>query len=678
MSTGHTYDVEQAGWYNVKVTATRGNGCISYDSTYVLLLFNDVGIDSLIHPYNHCGLSHEEYIQLQVKNFGTDSIPAGEKIALAFILNSGIPVSDTLILTQPLYAGQKVSFTFSRGASDLSSKGIYNFSVFSTFSGDTIQSNDTLKKAIEIYGHPDVNLGPDITVKALSYTLDAGSGYTGYMWDDGATTQTREVTEPGNYWVRVLDENQCDNADTAYVWLKIRDIRPDVFASPVSDCRFTAAEQVTLRVLNAGSDTIPTGQQITVSYKLDEGIRKNESFNLTGRLLPGEYATHTFAGNVNLMDTADYHFEATSVMDEDMRTSNDTADLVIYRYPKPEIDFGLDEIEYVQGIEFPVDAGYSPFYSYQWQDNFDEHLYRVTRSGNYVVKATDVRTTCYDGDTVTVFLIYSDIGVTSTSLPGEGCTGEFSQVVVSISNLGTSNIGKDVPIYVACDINGERIVLDTLVRSGNFLTNSTLNLSLSAPVTIRESGVSEIAFYTLYGSDMKPWNDTLEIGYSALPSPVIDFGDINGVLQVDLPHILDAGPGHKSYLWQNGSTNQSFTATSSGIYSVTVTGQNDCLTSRTVQINLATGISDIRNNAGEVILYPNPNNGLFYLSTNSEIPADLTIQVVNNQGQVVYNRACSISSFLNESIDLQHLPGGIYHIVIMSNGQYFTNKMIIQ
>ena len=35
--------VEKAGWYNVKVTATRGNGCISFDSSYVQLLFNDAG-----------------------------------------------------------------------------------------------------------------------------------------------------------------------------------------------------------------------------------------------------------------------------------------------------------------------------------------------------------------------------------------------------------------------------------------------------------------------------------------------------------------------------------------------------------------------------------------------------------------------------------------------------------
>jgi hypothetical protein len=678
MSTGPEYDVEHAGWYTVKVTATRGNGCISRDSSYVLLLFNDVGVDSLIHPYNHCGLSQEEYIRLQVKNFGTDVLAAGEKIALTYVLNSGIPVSDTLILTQPLQSGQKVSFTFTGGAADLSSEGIYNFSVFSSFNGDTIQTNDTLDKAVEIYGHPDVYLGPDITVKALSHTLDAGSGYISYAWDNGATTQTREITEPGNYWVRVLDENQCDNSDTAYVWLKIRDIRPDVLVSPVSDCRFTGTEPVTLRVLNAGTDTIPTGEHITVSYSLNEGIRINESFDLAGLLLPGENTTHTFTGNVNLTDTADYQFEATAVMGEDMRVSNDTADLVIYRYPKPEIDFGLDEIEYVQDIEFPVDAGYSPFYSYQWQDNYSEHLYMTTRSGNYWVKATDTRTFCYDGDTVTVFLIYNDIGVTSTNLPAEGCTGEFNQVVVSISNLGTSNIGKDVPIYVACDMNGERIALDTLIRSGNFLTNSTLDLVLSAPVIIHESGFSEVAFHTLYGSDMKSWNDTLAIGYSALPSPEIDFGDVNGILQVDLPHLLDAGSGHKAYLWQNGSTNQSFTATSNGTYSVTVTGQNDCQTSRTVQINPVTGIRDIQSKAGEVILYPNPNNGLFYLSISSDIPEDLTVHVVNSQGQTVYNRVCTASSLLHEPIDIQHLPAGIYHIVIMGNGQLYNNKMMIQ
>ncbi len=47
--------------------------------------------------------------------------------------------------------------------------------------------------------------------------------------------------------------------------------------------------------------------------------------------------------------------------------------------------------------------------------------------------------------------------------------------------MGTSNIGKDVPIYVACDVNGERVSLDTLVRTSNFVTNSNLDLVLDFP-----------------------------------------------------------------------------------------------------------------------------------------------------------------------------------------------------
>ena len=48
------------------------------------------GVDSLIlFPYNHCGLGNEEYLQVRIRNFGTDSIPAGEKIAVTYELNGG-------------------------------------------------------------------------------------------------------------------------------------------------------------------------------------------------------------------------------------------------------------------------------------------------------------------------------------------------------------------------------------------------------------------------------------------------------------------------------------------------------------------------------------------------------------------------------------------------------------
>jgi hypothetical protein len=677
LSTGPVYDVKHDGWYHVLVTDARGNGCTSYDSSYVELLFNDVGIQSLLSPYDDCGLSKSENIKVRIRNFGTDSMPAGTKVGLGYILNAGVPVRDTLILSKALQADHMLDFTISKGPVDLSAKGIYHFKIFASFSGDTIHRNDTLNKNVEIFGHPFVDIGPDTTVKALAYVLDAGPGFINYTWDNASISQIREVTQSGTYWVRVKDGHQCENTDTAFIWLKIRDIRPDGFSSPLSDCHFTAGNPVSLRILNSGTDTVPSGQHIDTQYSMNEGSPVKESFDLSAPLLPGKSIIHTFSGQIDLMDTADYHFGAITTIASDIRKSNDTAALIIYRYPKPEVDFGLEEIVNIQDIQFEIEAGYSPFYTYKWQDSFNEHLYTATRSGRYSVKATDTRTTCYDGDTVTVFLIYGDVGVTSTSLPATGCTGSFENISVRIRNMGTSNIGKDVPIYVACDVNGHRVSLDTLVRTSNFVTNSNLDLVFTSPVAINETDICDVSFYTIYAADMKPWNDTLDSQFNPLPSPVIDFGDTEGVLMVDLPHVLDAGAGNKAYEWQDGSTDQSFTVTENGTYTVTVTGQNDCQSAKTVAINLETGTGESLANE-DVSVYPNPGNGLFFVKINRTIEDDMVLKLINNQGQIVFIRQFTNDSSVAESFDVQNLSRGIYHIMIQGKGILYQGKMIIQ
>jgi hypothetical protein len=57
---------------------------------------------------------------------------------------------------------------------------------------------------------------------------------------------------------------------------------------------------------------------------------------------------------------------------------------------------------------------------------------------------------------------------------------------------------------------------------------------------------------------------------------------------------------------------------------------------------------------------------------------ELTIQVMNSQGQTVYSRKGYGLSLRQEPVDVQHLPRGMYHIVITGNGKEFYNKMIIQ
>ncbi|HTB24242.1 MAG TPA: gliding motility-associated C-terminal domain-containing protein [Puia sp.] len=47
--------------------------------------------------------------------------------------------------------------------------------------------------------------------------LDAGSGYTNYLWQDGTNKQSIEVVDSGTYWVRITDEEGCINTDTAII-----------------------------------------------------------------------------------------------------------------------------------------------------------------------------------------------------------------------------------------------------------------------------------------------------------------------------------------------------------------------------------------------------------------------------------------------------------------------------
>jgi hypothetical protein len=159
-------------------------------------------------------------------------------------------------------------------------------------------------------------------------------------------------------------------------------------------------------------------------------------------------------------------------------------------------------------------------------------------------------------------------------------------------------------------------------------------------------------------------------------SPVVDFGDDDGVLTVALPHVLDAGSGHKSYLWNDGSTNPSYTVIVNGTYSVTVTGQNDCQTYKVVQIN-PTWAEDLSDPGATVLVYPNPSNGLFFLDITLKNPEELRISLVSVNGQMVSNQTLAAQESLLVPLDLTGYPKGIYQILVTGDSILYMAKVII-
>lgn len=84
--------------------------------------------------------------------------------------------------------------------------------------------------AVTTLALPVVDLGDAASFcEGTSLTLDAGSGFSSYLWSDGSTGQTLEVNVESEYWVTVTNENGCSNSDTVMV---TRDPLPGMAEQP--------------------------------------------------------------------------------------------------------------------------------------------------------------------------------------------------------------------------------------------------------------------------------------------------------------------------------------------------------------------------------------------------------------------------------------------------------------
>ncbi len=62
---------------------------------------------------------------------------------------------------------------------------------------------------------PQVSLGEDVSLcLGESHMLTPGADFETYLWSDGSTGSSITVSDPGNYWVEVTDENGCAASDT--------------------------------------------------------------------------------------------------------------------------------------------------------------------------------------------------------------------------------------------------------------------------------------------------------------------------------------------------------------------------------------------------------------------------------------------------------------------------------
>jgi hypothetical protein len=89
------------------------------------------------------------------------------------------------------------------------------------------------------------------------------------------------------------------------------------------------------------------------------------------------------------------------------------------------------------------------------------------------------------------------------------------------------------------------------------------------------------------------------------------------------------------------------------------------------------GIDQINANNGFMV-YPNPSNGQFNVIAVSENASDLTIEVLNYQGQVMYTREAKNVTQFNGKIDITEFAKGVYFLKLINGEEVKLEKIIVQ
>lgn len=255
-------------------------------------------------------------------------------------------------------------------------------------------------------------------------------------------------------------------------------------------------------------------------------------------------------------------------------------------------------------------------------------------------------------------------------------------------NLPVSTVGDHIIIIECLDKKG---VLDTVTNLGatifrnNGITGTTYPIGIPNIMSItgnsahNTTGASDNQFYYFF-YDMKVntgacVSDRVAIVATTAPVPVITQSADSLVSSIS--------SGNQWYLNDttvlSGSTGKSFKPTKSGKYKVIVTDAFGCQqTSNTISF-VPTAINNVSATEIKLNVFPNPNRGSFNLSFEVTDKADLSIDILSETGQKVYNSTYpNFTGKFSKQITLDGLSSEFYILQIQHNKKNYVQKILIQ
>lgn len=516
-----------------KVTVVENGMCSASDSVYVTFLRHDYTLNQIINPTTSCSVTTPQTFVVKYTNIGNDTLKTGQQVRFGYQIDEDYFAEESYTLTSDLRPYQYLLYTFSESV-DLSEPSTKHLTAYGIYSGDFDTSNDTLNVDIEIKETPSVDLGEDRTIRTGNVTLDGGEGdnYT-YLWQDNSNSRFYIAENTGNYWVTTTASNGCYDQDTVHIISLTPDYRVSSIITPVTACNLSDAESVQVEIENIGTDTMLVGQTLYISYEVNDVLQQTQAVTMAQKFKPGDKITQTFTKTYSMVNAGTYVIKAYTTYSLDLNPYNNNSTSTVIVWGNPSVDLGTD-VAICQGSSVTLDAGTSGT-SYLWSTTATSQTISVNTANEYWVEVTD----------------------------SHGCVNRDT-IVVSVNSLPTVTHSAIDPVCA----NAEPFTLTGGNPSGGDYSGTGVSSNMFDAET---AGVGTHTLTYLY-TDSNGCSNTTTVDVTVNALPVVDLGDNQSITE---PITLDAGE-FASYIWQDNSTNRTFTVDATGLYSVTVTDVNGC------------------------------------------------------------------------------------------------------
>lgn len=281
------------------------------------------------------------------------------------------------------------------------------------------------------------------------------------------------------------------------------------------------------------------------------------------------------------------------------------------------------------GGDANIDISQTGFDTYVWDDGFDGPIQEIKEAGSYGISFLNTATGCEGEGT----LLISEDALPESSLPSLSfCEG--SNLEIDANDLGLGNFTG------LMWQDGSTSTLYTISESEN----------LSIQITDANNCISQA---------------NIEVTENSNPQPQITGSPI---LYTGQSTTLSSDPLFANYEWSNGETSSSIIVTTEGLYTLTVTDENNCK-----------GFADLNvwETTLDTLLVPSaftPNddgqNDVFQLISSGNI-TQFSMQIFNRWGQLVFISK-DIGTGWDGKFNGENAPLGVYLYsieAVLENGQ---------